>query len=186
MDRLEIEISGELPESGKFKIAGYVEEGVKTLIEELNKEHNLKLKDKTRIVKPSKKSAPIVAASTLAPESVVADDVAAESGGGINHALERQRPIGGRERNGAALVSALEDQSQTRLQPARHGFPGSPGIRSRMGGESLCRRMEPRLRVPGPVGRRRCLDGGGALSTGRHRPRRDRRVPRRFQATHGT
>lgn len=75
MDRLEIEIAGELPEAGKFKIAGYVEEGVKTLIEELNNQHDLNLKDKTRIVKPSKKPVPIVAVSTLAPDPVAALDL---------------------------------------------------------------------------------------------------------------
>lgn len=55
MDRLQIEITGNLPDDGKFAILAVAEERAKELAAELSDEHKLDLSVSVRAVRPGKK-----------------------------------------------------------------------------------------------------------------------------------
>lgn len=57
MDRLVIELSGDLPEEGKYAILADAQEGAKGLAANLKEKHGLDLKVSARPVRPGKKTA---------------------------------------------------------------------------------------------------------------------------------
>lgn len=69
-DRLQIEITGELPEDTKFGILADAQTRARALAEALNETHGTTLTATVKSVRPGKKAAPIAQAATLALEPI--------------------------------------------------------------------------------------------------------------------
>lgn len=80
MDRLEITITGELPDVGRFVVLAAAEQAVDAFARTWSENHpGMKLNVSVRVVRPgTKKTASIVQGTTAAPEPVVETRLAAD------------------------------------------------------------------------------------------------------------